>query len=151
MSASPLVLKDSNMVVLGLFVGPLAGLLALWLCIAVYGVVYGQPDLFVDLLLLPWILMFGMPLCFLAEAVVAAPLLVGFKRYQWRWLNEWSVCGIGFLAGALPCFVLFALAMRDPNPTHTTWLDVFRQSAGCGVVGLVGAFVFQAIAVERTP
>jgi hypothetical protein len=33
----------------------------------------------------------------LAELIFVTPILVGFSRYRWRWLNGWSGCAIGAL------------------------------------------------------
>jgi hypothetical protein len=39
--------------------------------------------------------------CLAIELLVVTPLLVGFARYRWRWLNGWTGAALGFSAGAL--------------------------------------------------
>jgi hypothetical protein len=150
MSKSRLVVQDAKILPAFVF-APVAGLSALWLSMVLYDLYNQQFSPFRELLVLPWFFMFGLPLCLLIEAIVVFPIIKGFERYKWSWLNGWSACAIGFLIGALPCFILTALEVRGANPTHTAWVDVFRQSATCGIVGIVGAFVFQAIAVREAP
>ena len=36
----------------------------------------------------------GVLVCLIAELLFATPLLVGFSRYRWWWLNGWTACGI---------------------------------------------------------
>ena len=59
-----------------------------------------------SLFLLHWVLFFGV----IAVAELAAPLLWGFQKYRWTWLNGWSAAavalavgaGLGFAFGSMP-------------------------------------------------
>ena len=93
-----------------------------------------------------YLLIFGGLVCLAVELVVVTPLLVGFHRYRWRWLNGWTGALIGFTLAFTPAFLLAALApTRGPRPG---WVELVAASAAIGVVGLVAAGVFRLLAVR---
>ena len=94
-----------------------------------------------------YLLIFGGLVCLVVELVFVTPLLVGFHRYRWRWLNGWTGALIGFALAFIPPLALVALAPgRGARPG---WIETVLASAAVGVVGLVAAGVFRLLAVRR--
>lgn len=129
-------------------IAPVAGLTALWLCIVVYDLCGPNFSFGRDLLLLPWMYMMGGFICAIVEIAIVTPLLLGFERHQWKWLNGWSACAIGFLLSQSVWFAIGAAEILGVNATQTTWTEVTLQSAVVGVVGMVAALCFRLIAVR---
>ena len=143
---SCLQLRDTDRVVAALIVGPVAGLLALWLCFVV-----AEPRAIMRaLLMLPWMFMVGAPVCAIVEVLFVLPLLIGFRRHGWRWLNSWSAACLGFALSALPWLGLLILAQTfAPYSTMPIkWGETIGTAALYGIVGLVAALVFRLMAVE---
>jgi hypothetical protein len=90
---------------------------------------------------------------FVAEVLLVTPLLFGFKRYAWRWLNGWIACIYGFLCGAIPCLILgtanfWSGRLLGATPVREFWIETIGSAFLWGVPGLVGALVFRLIAVR---
>lgn len=143
-----LALRSSKAITIAYIISPLAGPISLWVFMILYDIYKDQFAPLRELFVLPWLLMVGGVLALLVEFLIVTPLLMGFNRYRWRWLNGWTACALGFLASALPWLAVTALQILGANQTRTTWLEAFVQSAACGGVGLVGALVFRLIAVR---
>jgi predicted lysophospholipase L1 biosynthesis ABC-type transport system permease subunit len=79
------------------------------------------------------------------EAVVIVPILLGFQRYRWGWLNGWTAAAIGAAIGAI--FWTVALILTTPAPPMKLLTEAFDPA----MVGLIAAVVFRLIAVRRTP
>ena len=75
----------------------------------------------------------GVPVCLIAEIIFVTPLLVGFSRYRWRWLNGWTACGIGFLVAFLPVFAF------DASPAGGEVVDGVVVGGGGWISLLLGA------------
>jgi hypothetical protein len=102
----------------------------------------------------------GTPICLAIELVVATPLLFGFSRWRWGWLNGWSACAIGFLLAFLPVFAVDAAAPAAGNVvngvvfaangarTLAGWISLASGDAPWGLAGLAVAVVFRLLAVR---
>jgi hypothetical protein len=145
------------------FVAPLAAVSGLWLVwygpwAAPTGVVWplgGQA----------WELLFigGVPICLIAELIFATPLLVGFSRHRWWWLNGWTACGLGFLIAFLPIFAFDAAAPAVGDVvngvvlaahgvrTGAGWISLVEADAPWGLAGFTTALTFRLIAVRTQP
>jgi hypothetical protein len=163
---SPLRLRPTPYIALAFGLGPAAGLTVLWLLqwlAASLDPGRRESDMPVEALLLfyVYLLVFGGAVCLVFELLFVAPLLAGFSRYRWRWLNGWTGALIGFALGFLPAL---AIALVAPIPDETLWGHPVRAAgqltatgwlgalAGCSAVGMVGltaAAVFRLLAVRR--
>jgi hypothetical protein len=95
-----------------------------------------------------YLLIFGGLVCLVVELVVVTPLLVGFHRYRWGWLNGWTGALIGFASAFLPALLLVVLA-PTPGAHRAGWIETVIACAAVGVVGLTAAGVFRLLAVQR--
>jgi hypothetical protein len=148
MNHRALEFRDSKHVVMGYIIAPIAGLLSLWASIVAYDFLGPNFNIVRDILILPWIFMVGGFLCALVEIIIILPLVAGFSKYQWRWLNGWSASAIGFFLSAFPWLTFSGWHILSGSPAHSAWLEAILQSMACGLVGLVGAIVFRMIAVR---
>jgi hypothetical protein len=112
-----------------------------------------------------WALLFlaGVPGCLIAELVFATPLLIGFSRWRWWWLNGWTACALGLLLAFLPVFAVDALAPANGDVvngvvlaehgarTAAGWLSLVRADAPWALAGLAIALTFRLIAVRARP
>jgi hypothetical protein len=94
-----------------------------------------------------YLLIFGGLVCLLVELVVVTPLLIGFHRHRWRWLNGWTGAAIGFGLAFLP--TLLVVAFAPARGGHTGWIGPIIASAAVGLVGLTAAGVFRLLAVHH--
>lgn len=110
-----------------------------------------------------YMLIFGGLVCLAVELVFITPLLVGFHRWRWRWLNGWTGAAIGFALAFLP--TLFIVASATPphqnevdwglttvaggHRTAAGWVLAIAGCAAVGLVGLTAASVFRLLAVRR--
>jgi hypothetical protein len=92
-----------------------------------------------------YLLIFGGLVSLIVELVFVTPLLIGFHRYRWRWLNGWSAALIGFALAFVPALLLVVLA---PTQARPGWIETIVACAVVGVVGLVAAGVFRLLAVR---
>lgn len=150
---SPLQLRRPAEIAWAFVLGPTAGLTVLFILMLLEGVVDPAHALaHVARLSLAfffiYLLIFGGFVCLLVELVVITPLLMGFHRYRWAWLNGWTGALIGFALAFAPTLLLVVLAPM-PNAHHAGWLATIAACAAVGVVGLTAAGVFRLLAVRR--
>ena len=141
MKTSRLELRSIPVIALAFVVGPVVGLSYLWVVqIVLPGSAAADPSR----ALAAWIAYIGLGggLCLVVEAVVIAPILVGFHRYRWPWLNGGTAAAIGFAVG----FAFWFLALALSTPAGWT---LVTESLNPGVVGLIAAIVFRLMAVRR--
>ncbi|HEX4197540.1 MAG TPA: hypothetical protein VHZ26_08860 [Caulobacteraceae bacterium] len=105
-------------------------------------------------------LLVGAPACLAVELVVATPLLLGFSRWRWAWLNGWSACALGFMLAFLPVFALDAAAPAAGDVvdgvvlaahgarTLAGWISLVNADLPWGLAGLATALVFRLVAVR---
>ncbi|HEY5009040.1 MAG TPA: hypothetical protein VII42_13620 [Caulobacteraceae bacterium] len=144
MTKSRLELRSIPMIGLGFVIGPMVGLTCFWaLEVVVPGVVLSDPSR----ALAYWIAYVGLggAVCLAVEAVVIVPILLGFQRYRWGWLNGWTAAVIGAAVGAI--FWTVALVLTTPAPP----MKLLTEAIDPGMVGLIAAVVFRLIAVRRAP
>jgi hypothetical protein len=112
-----------------------------------------------------WVLLFlgGVPVCLLAELIFATPLLVGFSRRRWGWLNGWTACGLGSLIAFVPVFGFDAAAPAAGDVvngvvlsaygvwTAAGWISLLQLDAPWGLAGFTTALTFRLIAVRTRP
>lgn len=166
--SSEFTLRSPPVIALAYFAGPLIGLTAYWAWSVAGALLHSAAD--VDLAAVGnlWFLIvfFGGAACLLVEILVVTPLLIGFSRRQWSWMNLWTALVIGFACGALP-YLLLSMAADAPGSgssysvggvdlvvngrrTLSGWLQVLRDAAMMGAVGVISAGVFRLIAIRRT-
>ena len=160
MFQSRLQLRALPMIVAAYVVAPLVTVSGLWLVwygpwAAPTGMVWPQGGQAWGVLLFG-----GVPVCLLAELVFATPLLVGFSRRHWWWLNGWTACALGFLIAFLPVFVFDAAtpAIGDTENgvvlaaqgvrTAAGWISLLWADAPWGLAGFTTALTFRLIAVR---
>lgn len=137
MAGKNLIIKSRDAVAGAYIVAPLAGMTVLWTSITVLDLCRSGFDAIVrDLLVLIWIFPLGTIVCGLAELVLVTPVLFGFSRYRWKWLNGWTAALLGFLAGSVP-IMIFAGANAEAAV----------NSLFTGLVGLTVAMVFRLMAI----
>ena len=163
MPKSRLQLRALPMIVAAYLVAPLVAVSGLWLVwygpwAVPTGVAWPQGGQ-------AWALLFvgGVPVCLIAELVFATPLLVGFSRRRWWWLNGWTACGMGFLIAFLPVFAFDAAAPADGDVvngvvlaahgvrTAPGWISLLQADAPWGLAGWLTALTFRLIAVRTRP
>jgi len=143
---SQLELRSLSMIIFGLLLGPIVGLSYLWLVqIVLPGSAAADPSRAVAAWLLYIVL--GGAMCLAVEAIVVAPILLGFRRYRWGWLNGASGAAIGFGLGFAFWFVASLISGQDEGG----WAKLAARSLNPGAVGLIAAVVFRLIAVRRSP
>jgi hypothetical protein len=143
-----LTLKDPNSVFKAYLVAPALGLAALWFFIVLFDFFGSAFNIVRDIIIIPWMVLLGGVPCALVELFVVTPILLGFSRYRWPWLNGWSAAAVGFLAGGAPCFALCAWGMTSERPYLSSWGEAFEVSGVCGLVGLIAAVAFRVVAVQ---
>jgi hypothetical protein len=144
MTQSRLELRSIPVIALAFVSGPVVGLSYLWV---VQVVLPGSAAADPSRALAAWIAYIGVggALCLVIEAVVITPILLGFQRYRWGWLNGWTAAAIGFAVGAI--FWTLALVLTTPAGPMKLLTEAFNP----GMVGLIAAIVFRLIAVRRSP
>ncbi len=133
--------------------GPAAGLTVLWLLMMLESIVDPAHGLaHVARLSLAffyiYLLIFGGLVCLVVELVIVTPLLVGFHRYRWGWLNGWTGALIGFVLAFGPTLLLVVLA-PTASAHRAGWMATIAACAAVGLVGLIAAGVFRLLAVRR--
>ena len=163
MPKSRLQLRARPMIVAAYLVAPVVAVSELWLVwygpwAVPSGVAWPQG-------LQAWGLLFvgGVPVCLIAELAIATPLLLGFSRFGWWWLNGWTACGLGFLLAFLPVFAFDAAAPANGDVvngvvfaahgvrTGAGWISLMQADAPWGFAGLTTALIFRLIAVRTRP
>lgn len=80
------------------------------------------------------------------ELFVVSPLLWGFVRFKWSWLNTWSCALFGFLMGSLlPGLLRLGFV---PVSDLAGLLQFFSAIMPWGLAGLTGAVAFRLVAVR---
>jgi hypothetical protein len=149
---SRLVLRRPAEIAWAFVLGPTAGLTVLFVLMLAVGVVNPTNELArIPRMSLAffyiYLLIFGGLVCLLVELVVVTPLLIGFHRYRWRWLNGWTGAAIGFWLAFLP--TLLVVAFAPARGSHAGLIGPIIASAAVGLVGLTAAGVFRLLAVRR--
>jgi hypothetical protein len=151
---SPLRLRRPAEIALAYVLGPAAGLTLLWVLMLAGGALFFRAG-FAGIARLSlaffyiYLLVFGGLVCLAVELIVVTPLLMGFRRYRWRWLNGWTGALIGFLLAFAPTLLLIALAPARAGHARPELLATILASSVVGVVGLTTAAVFRLLAVRR--
>lgn len=150
---SPLRLRRPADIAWAFVLGPTAGLTVLWLLMMAESIVDPAHGLaHVARISLAffyiYLLIFGGIVCLVVELVFVTPLLVGFHRYRWGWLNGWTGGLIGFALAFTPTLLLVVLAPASAEH-RAGWLATIVACAAVGLVGLTAAGVFRLLAVRR--
>src|ERR1700722_7202804 len=107
---SRLRLRPPAVIALGFCLGPAAGLTALWMLMLVFAMLdpgrgrrndEGLRFLFFS----PSLWIAGGIVCLVFELLFITPLLIGFHRHRWRWLNGWTGAAIGFALAFAPALL----------------------------------------------
>ena len=104
---------------------------------------------------------FGVILCLCVEVILVTPLIIGFRRFKWGWVNPFTGITIGFLLGAVPAFLVFLIPFEGELdvamgyfahgfPTWAGWMRAASDGLIFGFVGAVSAAVFWAIAIRSS-
>jgi hypothetical protein len=151
---SRLRLRRPADIALAFVLAPTAGLTVLWVLMLAGGVLF-FPAGFAHIARLSlaffyiYLLIFGGLVCLVVELVVVTPLLVGFHRYRWRWLNGWTGALIGFVLAFLPTLLVVALApSRGGHGARPGWIATTFACAVVGLVGVSAAGVFRLLGVR---
>ncbi len=156
MPKSRLQLRPLSVIAVAYLVAPLVSVSALWL------VWYGPWTVPTGMSGYGWaaLLFGGIPVCLIAELIFATPLLLGFSRFRWWWLNGWTACGLGFLIAFLPVVAFDAAAPANPGDlggvvlavnggrTAAGWISLLWLDAPWGLAGFTTALTFRLIAVK---
>ena len=150
---SRLHLRRPADIALAFVLGPTAGLTLLWVLMMIESIVDPAHGLaHVARISLAffyiYLLIFGGLVCLIVELVIITPLLVGFHRYRWGWLNGWTGALIGFALAFAPTLLLVVLAPA-PAAHRAGWLATIVACAAVGLVGLTAAGVFRLLAVRH--
>jgi hypothetical protein len=105
------------------------------------------------------VLLTGVPLLAI-EIVALTPILIGFARRRWRWLNGWTGVLMGALLGAVPSFLFFLRPNADGTSeslglyqngglTLAGWAHAGNNAILFGAVGATAALIFRVVAVRR--
>jgi hypothetical protein len=139
-------LRSISMIVLALLLGPITGLTYLWVVqVVLPGSAAADPSRAIAAWLLYVVL--GGAMCLAVEAIVVAPILLGFQRYRWRWLNGATGAALGFGLGFAFWFVASVVSGQDDGG----WARLGAESINPGLVGLIAAVVFRLIGVRGAP
>jgi hypothetical protein len=145
---------------------PLAGLTTLW-----FALVLPTPHPERAMAMSPDVIVLGGVVCLAVELVVVTPLLIGYRRHRWRWLNGWTGVALGFAVGALASaatatFILSDVGVYISGPhdqvlvANGAWTPAgWRAWPGAfialappfGLGGAVAALVLRLIAVRAVP
>ena len=152
---SHLTLRPPAVIAWAYVLGPTAGLTVLFLLIVIQAMfdpahtLAGMARTSLAFFFI-YLLIFGGIICLIVELVVITPLLVGFHRYGWRWLNGWTVALIGFALGFIPSLLLGAVARAySAYGAGGTLASQIVGGVELGLVGAVAAGVFRLLAVRR--
>ena len=164
--AGTLELRPIKFVAAAYVLAPLAGLTALLLAIALPT---AHPER--GLAMWPLVLVVGGFVCLLIELVLVTPLLLGFRRHRWRWLNGWTGVALGFAVGALASSATALVSLGGGGTyvwgahdqvlvangawTPAGWRSWSGMLAGFapqfGLGGAVAALVLRLVAVRAAP
>jgi hypothetical protein len=156
--ASRFELRPMRYIIAAYFLAPIAGTAMLGLVPVVWSA-FTRPTA-VGGLMLGWFALtaFGLVFGLFVELIVVTPILIGFRRWRWRWLNGWTGVGLGFLTIAVPMFVLTILSpttgtllANNGDRAAQAWGYAFGGSVIFGVAGALSAWVFRLIAVRMAP
>ena len=139
MAGKPLFPKPSISLEGAYLLSPLIAIGSLWVQTVVYDFLHPNWSFMRDLLVLPWLFMFGGVICVAVEIFIVTPILLGFRRYRWRWLNGWSGSFAGFLTGAGVFLLLFHRHLSDADlRSHEVLLGAIQL----GIAGALGSLPF---------
>jgi hypothetical protein len=160
--ASPFELRPWPYILGGYLAAPIVGTAVAWLYVvasAALRLSTGVPD--------SGLIRIGMDLIglffgFAIELIVVTPLLIGFHRWRWRWLNGWTGAGLGFLTISGPIFAFAVLsgvpqriaaqhgphALSNGSQTVIAWISTIIASLALGPVGAASAWVLRLIIVR---
>ena len=136
-----LVLRSTEELVRAYVLSALAGIATLWLIFAVIMLGIGASGFIADLAVIPLFLIFGCLYCMVIDLLVVAPLVAGFRRFGWRWVNSWTVAVIGFLTGTLPIALLGA-ASGSPRGLVANLAELAPIAGAFGIAGTAAAMTF---------
>jgi len=162
---SPLRLRRAPDIALAFVLGPAAGLTVLWVLMLLYAIFDPGRGLYrLELLTFAfayaYMVFFGVIVCLVVELALITPLLAGFRRHHWRWLNGWTGALIGFALAFVPALLIGALggpadqtvwgatAVAGGRRTAAGWAWLLVGAAAVGSVGLTAAGVFRLLAVR---
>jgi hypothetical protein len=160
---SHLELRALPIVAVTYLLAPLIALTGYWAAVALPH--WTNPEVDRHQLVALWLLIavWGGAVCLFLEFIFVTPLLIGFHRFRWRWLNGWTGALIGFGLGALPWLFFGILSVEpgsgasangvilveDGHRTLEGWRALLRQAGGFGLIGVGSALVFRLCAVRR--
>jgi hypothetical protein len=147
---------------------PIVGLTAGWLVLAGPSLVTAFADLLFPRSIPPsaafahsvggfivWLMLFGMlffggMIGFFVELVLVTPLLIGYQRHRWAWLNGWSAVGLGSLVGLLSASA--TLGFAPPGLHGKTAVSPYHYNLVVGLsgaaAGAVSALILRLMAVR---
>ncbi len=162
---SELELRPLPRVLAGYVLAPVAGLTALWLV----WIVPNSPWLSA-LTIWGFMIVIGGAACLAIELAIVTPLLFGYRRYHWKWLNGWSAVAIAFAVGAICSLGWDVIEATRQYPGYSEsgqngvayFIDGVRTEAGwriwreqlapnafaAGMVGAISALVFRLVAIR---
>ena len=116
---------------------------------------------------------FGGLACIAVELLIVTPILYGYQRYRWWWLNGSTAVAIAFAIGASCSLTWDILGAMHYAPDYSEWGQggvayiingarteagwlawweaLAPHAAGAGMVGGIAALVFRALAIRATP
>jgi hypothetical protein len=78
------------------------------------------------------------------EILFITPLLIGYRKYRWPWLNGWVAAGVGFVFATL--LGVFVVVSSSNGPL--TFLSVAQRALAFAPVGIACALTFRLVAVR---
>ncbi len=108
-----------------------------------------------------WMSIF-LPICFTLELFILTPVLFILRHNRWDFPSFFGSSLLGFCAGSIPVFLIFLTPIegalstaegnfKDGHITQQGLMLAFHNATIFGIVGVVCAVVFRAIAVREVP
>ncbi len=136
-----LELKSRGRLISGCAIASVAGAIAAWLAFSLAALDWAWLR---ALFLLPWVLLFGVPLIAIVELIFVPPLVWAFEKYRWPWFNGWTACLMALVLGSILGFA-FGSLRAAPN-VDPLLVDRLASAAVVAAPAVVVALTIRLVA-----